>query len=67
MAAKLVLEPIFEANFLDCSCGFRPGRNAHMAIKKIRSAITYGHQTVVIDADIKATSMTFGTTFSCDR
>ncbi|MDT8444249.1 MAG: group II intron reverse transcriptase/maturase [Desulfuromonadales bacterium] len=53
MAAKLVLEPIFEANFLDCSCGFRPGRNAHMAIKKIRSAITFGHQTVVIDADIK--------------
>jgi RNA-directed DNA polymerase len=53
MAAKLVLEPIFEANFLGCSCGFRPGRNAHMAIKKIRSAITYGNQTVVIDADIK--------------
>ncbi len=53
MAAKLVLEPIFEANFLDCSCGFRPGRNAHMAIKKIRSAITYGRQTTVIDADIQ--------------
>ena len=53
MAAKLVLEPIFEANFLDCSCGFRPGRNAHMAIKKIRSAITFGGQTVVIDADIQ--------------
>ena len=53
MAAKLVLEPIFETNFLDCSCGFRPGRNAHMAIKKIRSAITYGHKTVIIDADIK--------------
>lgn len=53
MAAKLILEPIFEANFLDCSCGFRPGRNAHMAIKKIRSAITFGWQTVVIDADIK--------------
>lgn len=53
MAAKLMLEPIFEANFLDCSCGFRPGRNAHMAIKKIRSAITFGRQTVVIDADIK--------------
>jgi group II intron reverse transcriptase/maturase len=53
MAAKLVLEPIFEANFLDCSFGFRPGRNAHMAIKKIRSAITYGRQTTVIDADIK--------------
>jgi len=53
MAAKLVLEPIFEANFLDCSCGFRPGRNPHMALKKIRSAITFGGRTVVIDADIK--------------
>lgn len=53
MAAKLVLEPIFETNFLDCSFGFRPGRNAHMALKKIRSQITFGRQTVVIDADIK--------------
>jgi group II intron reverse transcriptase/maturase len=53
MAAKLVMEPIFEANFLDCSCGFRSGRSAHLAIKKIRSAITFGGQTVVIDADIK--------------
>ena len=53
MAAKLILEPIFEANFLDCSFGFRPGRNAHQAIKKIRSQITFGRQTVIIDADIK--------------
>lgn len=53
MAAKLILEPIFENNFLDCSYGFRPERNAHKAIKKIRSAITFGGQTVVIDADIK--------------
>jgi RNA-directed DNA polymerase len=53
MAAKLVLEPIFEANFLDCSYGFRPGRGAHQALKKIRSAITFGRQTVVIDADIQ--------------
>lgn len=53
MAAKLVLEPIFETNFLSCSYGFRPGRDAHMAIRAIRSAITFGRQTVVIDLDIR--------------
>jgi RNA-directed DNA polymerase len=53
MAAKLVLEPIFETNFLSCSYGFRSGRDAHMAIRAIRSAITFGRQTVVIDMDIR--------------
>ena len=32
-AAKAVLEPIFEADFLDCSFGFRPGRSTHMALE----------------------------------
>ena len=36
MATLLILEPIFEADFLDCSYGFRPGRNAHQAIGAIR-------------------------------
>jgi group II intron reverse transcriptase/maturase len=53
MAAKLVLEPIFEANFLSCSYGFRPGRDAHMAMRAIRSAITFDRQTEVIDLDIR--------------
>ena len=53
MAVKLVIEPIFEANFLDCSYGFRPGRSAHQAIDVIRRRITFEYQTVVIDADIK--------------
>ena len=35
-AVLLVLEPIFEADFLDSSYGFRPGRNAHQAIDAIR-------------------------------
>ena len=35
-AVLLVLEPIFEADFVDCSYGFRPGRNAHQAIDAIR-------------------------------
>ncbi len=36
MATKLVIEPIFEADFKDCSYGFRPKRKAHQAIAKIR-------------------------------
>jgi group II intron reverse transcriptase/maturase len=51
-AAKLVIEPIFEANFLDCSHGFRPGRSAHDAIATISRTITCKRQRVVIDADI---------------
>jgi group II intron reverse transcriptase/maturase len=51
-AAKLVLEPIFEANFLSFSYGFRPGRSAHDAIDKIRRAVTFERQYIVIDADM---------------
>lgn len=52
-AAKIVIEPIFETNFLGCSYGFRPKRNAHMAIRQVELAITFHDQRVVIDADIK--------------
>ena len=52
MATKLVIEPIFEANFLDCSHGFRPGRRAHDAIRIIGRAITFKGQRIVVDADI---------------
>jgi RNA-directed DNA polymerase len=52
MAALLVLEPIFEADFHDCSFGFRPGKNAHQALQVIRTHIQSGlHQ--VYDADLK--------------
>lgn len=51
-AAKLIIEPIFETNFLESSYGFRPKRSAHMAIKAIDKAITWRKQTTVIDADI---------------
>ncbi|MBU2645436.1 hypothetical protein KKI24_12080 [bacterium] len=53
MAVKLVIEPIFESNFLDCSYGFRPGKNTHQAIEFIRRKITFEGYKVVIDADIK--------------
>lgn len=52
MATKLVIEPIFEANFLDCSHGFRPGRSAHDAIRIIQRTITFKGQCIVLDADI---------------
>lgn len=51
MAAKLVLEPIFEADFLGCSYGFRPKRSAHQAIEAIRQAANAGSNWVV-DFDI---------------
>ncbi len=52
-AALLVLEPIFEADFLDSSYGFRPGRNAHQAIDAIRQYLAAGF-TEVYDADLKS-------------
>ena len=51
-AVRLILEPIFEADFHDCSYGFRPGRSAHDALEHIQSALKKG-QTSVYDADLK--------------
>src|SRR5438270_143399 len=52
-AAKVVLEPIFEADFRDCSYGFRPKRDAHQAGEQLRQAVNRG-ATWVVDADIAA-------------
>jgi RNA-directed DNA polymerase len=52
MAALLILEPIFEADFEDCSYGFRPERSAHQALEEIRGQIKAGYQAVY-DADLK--------------
>jgi len=52
MAAKLVMEPIFEADFQPCSYGFRPKRSAQQALEAIRVAGNQGHNFVV-DADIQ--------------
>lgn len=51
-AVLLILEPIFEADFLDCSFGFRPGRSAHDALETIREALKTG-RTTVYDADLE--------------
>jgi RNA-directed DNA polymerase len=53
MAALLILEPIFESDFLDCSYGFRPGRNAHQALEEIGNHLKAGYQAVY-DADLKS-------------
>jgi group II intron reverse transcriptase/maturase len=51
MAVKIVIEPIFEADFQDNSYGFRPKRNAHQAVEDVRNHLFEG-RTEVIDADI---------------
>ena len=52
MAAKLVIEPIFEADFQPCSYGFRPKRSATQALEAIRVAGNRG-MNFVVDADIQ--------------
>jgi RNA-directed DNA polymerase len=52
-AVKLILEPIFESGFLDCSYGFRPRRNAHQGLEAVRVAANQGREWV-LDADIEA-------------
>ncbi len=51
-ATLLILEPIFEADFLDCSFGFRPGRSAHQALEAIRANLAMGYRAVY-DADLQ--------------
>ena len=53
MAVLLILEPIFEADFLDCSFGFRPKRSAHQALEEIRQNLRAGRREVY-DADLQS-------------
>ena len=50
---KLVLEPIFEADFLPCSYGFRPGRRTHDAVAEVRHLTAKKYEWIV-EGDIKA-------------
>jgi RNA-directed DNA polymerase len=52
-ALKLILEPIFEADFQDGSFGYRPGRSAHDAVKRVAEAIVR-NKTRVLDLDLKS-------------
>ena len=51
-AVLLILEPIFEADFEDCSYGFRPGRSAHDAIRALQKHLASG-KCAVYDADLE--------------
>jgi len=53
MAVKLVVEPLFEADFLPCSHGFRPKRSSHDAIRVIDDCLRRGYRWVV-DVDLKS-------------
>jgi len=52
-AAVLILQPIFEEDFLDCSFGYRPKRSAHQALERIEDNLKAGREEVY-DADLKS-------------
>ena len=53
MAVKLVIEPLFEADFLPCSFGFRPKRTPRMALRTIVQSVNDGY-SFVVDVDLKS-------------
>jgi RNA-directed DNA polymerase len=53
MAMLLIVEPILEADFLECSYGFRPGRSAHDALEEIKQNLQQGRREVY-DADVQS-------------
>jgi len=65
MATKLVIEPIFEADFLPCSHGFRPRRSATDALETLRKRAYRDHEgNFVLDADIRGYERAAGGTTS---
>jgi RNA-directed DNA polymerase len=52
-ALKLILEPIFEADFQEGSYGYRPKRTAHKAVERVATAAIKG-KTKIIDVDLKS-------------
>ena len=53
-AVVMVLEAVYEQDFLDCSYGFRPARSAHQALERLREGLTKMGGGVVIELDIKS-------------
>jgi RNA-directed DNA polymerase len=49
----MVLEPLYEQDFLDCSYGFRPNRSAHDALEALRKQMTGMGGSWIIDLDIR--------------
>jgi group II intron reverse transcriptase/maturase len=52
-AIVMLLEPIYEQDFLDCSFGYRPGRNAHQALQVLRSGIMARRGYWVVEVDVR--------------
>jgi RNA-directed DNA polymerase len=52
-AVVMLLEPVYEQEFLDCSFGFRPGRSPHRAIEAMRSAVMRMKGGWVLDVDVR--------------
>ena len=52
-AVVMLLEPVYEQEFLDCSYGFRPGRSPHLALDALRGAVTRMGGGWVLDVDIR--------------
>jgi len=53
MAVKLVIEPLFEADFMPCSFGFRPKKTPRMALSAIVQSVNDGY-SFVVDVDLKS-------------
>ena len=51
-AVTMVLEAVYEQDFLDCSHGFRPGRSAHQALERLHHELMSMHGGYVVDLDI---------------
>jgi len=52
-ALRLLLEPIFEADFSEHSCGARPGRSAHQAVDEVRKGLNF-KKHLAVDVDLKS-------------
>lgn len=52
-AVKMLLDAIYEEDFLDCSHGFRPGRSTHQALQALREALMAGDGGWVLDVDVR--------------
>jgi group II intron reverse transcriptase/maturase len=52
-AVAMILEAVYEQDFLDCSYGFRPGRSAHQALQALRNGLMDMHGGTVLDVDIQ--------------
>lgn len=53
-AVSMVLEAVYEQDFLDCSYGFRPGRSAHQALEAVREAVMAMRGGWVLEVDIQS-------------